>query len=484
MDDIKGLKAVFYTDGGCRPSRGIGGWGIHGYIFTEEKPKQGTGLKDWKVTPTGYVVDDKKTQDVSVARYLDGTGSLIPESTNNQAELTAVCQATAYALKHGLSETLILTDSKYVEKGLTEWLDGWVRRNWIKPDGNPVANRELWEELLDNRKKIDEAGHKLTITHVKGHNGDWGNEIADHNATLGVIAGQKGEAIYHMDEKESKGYWNRKISLNRMFSNTYWYFNTNTGGAPKTKDGRHIYHLGEHGSDDDFLGKRMSDASFSVIYTKNPEPVLEYVREYQDKIDVENFNSVVIGHLPNIFKPIIYQQIEDNGPLFLKQRTQKLDIYSPDEETRLTRELRPPKLAFNVLDVMNVLEVLLDQSMTDPDKYCLAVTDITELLYESSVKKEKVVTKLLPSITMAVKSLSVGVNHPLKLDEATCKITLTMGIDTPDRNTFSALASRNPRVKVITWKESPKAFRFATVVEAEDDIGIWAGFYSNIHLIT
>jgi ribonuclease HI len=487
--DISGLKAVFYTDGGCRPSRGIGGWGIHGYIFDDVEPKQGTGLKDWNVTPLGYKPEDpkkdaKKKNDVNVVRYLDVSGSLIPESTNNQAELTAVCQAMQYIHDKGLGDVMIWTDSQYVRKGLTEWLTGWVKRNWIKPDGAPVANQELWKQLLELQKQVEESGRKVVIDWVKGHNGDWGNEIADYNATLGVIAGKKGHSIHQLKERESKGYWNRKVEINRMFSNTYWYFNTNVGGAQKTPDGHTVYHLGEHGTDDDFLGKPMAGAAFSVIYTKDPEPVLEEIRSHQDVLDVDNFNSIVIGRLSNIFKPKLYHEIADHGNLFLLQPGVKLDIYSPDEEHRLTRELRPPRLAFNMLDVMGIMETLLNQTLEDPDKYQLAVTDITDLLYEVEEKKDKRVCKIKPTITSAVKSLSVGVNHPLKSPSGTCPVTITVGIDLPDRNTLAALAIRSPKVKVVTWKESAKAFRFATIVEAGDDVGIWAGFYSNLHLIT
>ncbi len=486
-DDITGLRAVLYTDGGCRPSRGIGGWGIHGYVFDDTVPKQGTGLKDWKITPTGYVPEnkkDKKQKDVNVVRYLDVTGSLIPESTNNEAELTAMTQAMDYVLTKGLNDVLILTDSQYVQKGLNEWLDGWIKKDWVKPDGSEVANRALWQKLLEVRKLIEESGRTVTINWVKGHNGDWGNEIADYNATLGVIAGKKGQQVHQLIERDARGYWNRKVEINRMFSNTYWYFNTNVGGAQKTVDGKTIYHLGEHGTDDDFLGKAMADAAFSVIYTEEPEPVLEHVRTQQDLIDVNNFNSIVIGRLSNIFKPKVYHEIADHGNLFMVQPGTKLDLYSPDEEHRLTRELRPPRLAFNMLDVMGTMETILNQTREDPAKHNLFVTDITELLYEVEEKKGKQTTKLKPSITTAVKSLSVKVDHPLTTPKEKCGITLTVSIDLPDRNTLAALAGRHPKVKVVTWKESAKAFRYATIVEAGGDVGIWAGFYSNLHLIT
>ena len=77
------LHAVVYTDGGCRPSRGIGGWGFHGYTYTNDTPKQGSGCKAGYPSCKGYIVTDKsKNPDcppVTPIQYVDGWGSLIPE---------------------------------------------------------------------------------------------------------------------------------------------------------------------------------------------------------------------------------------------------------------------------------------------------------------------------------------------------------------------------------------------------------------------
>jgi len=70
----------------------------------------------------------------------------------------------------------------YVKDGMTKWRFNWVKRNWIKSDGEPVKNRELWQELL----KLCET-HKVDFKWVKGHNGDPGNEKTDDLANEGYL---------------------------------------------------------------------------------------------------------------------------------------------------------------------------------------------------------------------------------------------------------------------------------------------------------
>jgi ribonuclease HI len=61
------------------------------------------------------------------------------------------------------------------------WLDGWQRRGWVNSQRKPVANRDLWEELLVAAKP-----HRLGFTYVPGHSGETLNELVDHLAVAAV----------------------------------------------------------------------------------------------------------------------------------------------------------------------------------------------------------------------------------------------------------------------------------------------------------
>ena len=85
------------------------------------------------------------------------------------------------ALRHPCQVRLI-SDSQYLVKGMTEWIDGWQRKGWKNTKKEEVANRDLWERLLDLAKK-----HQVEWVWVKGHDGHLENERCDELARLEII---------------------------------------------------------------------------------------------------------------------------------------------------------------------------------------------------------------------------------------------------------------------------------------------------------
>ena len=95
-----------------------------------------------------------------------------PMSTNNRAELLAAITGLR-ALKKPC-KVLVVSDSQYVIKGITEWVAGWRRKGWKNAAGEPVKNRELWEQLVEAV-----APHEVRWQWVKGHAGHHYNERCD-----------------------------------------------------------------------------------------------------------------------------------------------------------------------------------------------------------------------------------------------------------------------------------------------------------------
>lgn len=134
-----------YADGACKGNPGPGGWGVLLRHGGREKTLYG-----------GEAV-----------------------TTNNRMELTAVIEALR-ALKRA-SRVAVYTDSQYVQKGITEWLPSWKKRDWKTSSGTPVKNRDLWQ-ILDELV----SRHEVEWHWVRGHAGHAGNEEADRLANLGV----------------------------------------------------------------------------------------------------------------------------------------------------------------------------------------------------------------------------------------------------------------------------------------------------------
>jgi len=90
-----------------------------------------------------------------------------PHTTNNRMELRGVIEGLK-ALKESC-EVDVISDSSYVVKGINEWLEGWIKRDFKK-----VKNIDLWKEYIEVSKP-----HKINAIWVRGHNGHEENERCD-----------------------------------------------------------------------------------------------------------------------------------------------------------------------------------------------------------------------------------------------------------------------------------------------------------------
>ncbi len=136
---------VVYTDGSCLGNPGPGGW--------------------------AWAVDGGPSDSGGEAR-----------TTNQRMELTAALRA----LERLDGPIHVVSDSTYVVSCFKQqWWAGWHRRGWRNSQGKPVANRDLWEPLLE--LALD-GGRPVTFEWVKGHSGDRMNDLVDLLATEAAAA--------------------------------------------------------------------------------------------------------------------------------------------------------------------------------------------------------------------------------------------------------------------------------------------------------
>jgi len=137
-------EVTLTTDGGCIGNPGPGGWAC-------------------------------------VLRFAQYAGEVFgceANTTNNRMELRAVIEGLK-ALRESCAVTVV-TDSQYVQRGVTEWLSTWKANDWQKARGKSgrsagaVLNRDLWEEL--DALLHD---HKISWRWVKGHAEDKDNLRCD-----------------------------------------------------------------------------------------------------------------------------------------------------------------------------------------------------------------------------------------------------------------------------------------------------------------
>lgn len=138
----KEIPIVVFTDGSSRGNPGPGGWG-------------------------SIVVKGDQVLEL-------GGGD--EHTTNNKMELTAAVEGISHTPLG--SNILLHTDSSYVINGITKWIHGWKKNNWITKAKEDVLNKDLWIRL--DECVVD---RKVEWKYVGGHIGILGNERCDHIAT-------------------------------------------------------------------------------------------------------------------------------------------------------------------------------------------------------------------------------------------------------------------------------------------------------------
>lgn len=131
----------------------------------------------------------------AIIRYSNSTVKEITfyeeQSTNQRMEIKAVIIAIAEILKtpHDEKNIEIYSDSAYVCNCINqEWYKKWFENGWINSKKEPVANKDLWENLFQMLKELKED-YQITFIKVKGHSMNTWNERADRLA----VRASKGE---------------------------------------------------------------------------------------------------------------------------------------------------------------------------------------------------------------------------------------------------------------------------------------------------
>jgi ribonuclease HI len=137
-----GTTAV-YTDGACSGNPGPGGWA---WAINEDRHASGPD----------------------------------PATTNQRMEIRAALEAVIDLP----GPLVVVSDSTYVVNCFRDgWWRGWRSRGWTTSARKPVANRDLWEPLID---LVEDRGD-VTFRWVKGHSGDPMNDLADRLAVAASL---------------------------------------------------------------------------------------------------------------------------------------------------------------------------------------------------------------------------------------------------------------------------------------------------------
>ena len=141
-----------FSDGACSGNPGPGGWGT--ILRWRGKVKELSGYE--------------------------------AETTNNRMELMGAISGLEAVKKP--CRVRLSTDSQYVCRGMTAWIDGWLKNNWKNSKRQEVLNRDLWERVYHLCQV-----HDVQWVWVRGHAGHPENERCDQLAREAVKRGVEGQ---------------------------------------------------------------------------------------------------------------------------------------------------------------------------------------------------------------------------------------------------------------------------------------------------
>lgn len=128
---------TYYTDGSASPNPGPGGFSV---------------IQDLRPVVLG--------------------GDTVPGDTTN-IRMEGLALKAALERANG-EKCQIFTDSEFWINVITKWAPGWEAKGW-KKSGGPIKNLDIVQAVCPLYKRS-----QATLTWVRGHEGDPGNETADH----------------------------------------------------------------------------------------------------------------------------------------------------------------------------------------------------------------------------------------------------------------------------------------------------------------
>ena len=531
MSDVK-YGLVIYTDGGARPQNGPAGWGMHGYLYASTAPKKGAGHSTHFPSATGYVPKsqpDPVPDPVTPLYYVDGCGAFPEFASNNVAELQAVLATLEIALRFGqgneqhhsqghyqstppeidpkkatfetytqcrLSSVRIYSDSKYVVDGLMKQAPGWKQRGWLKADGQPPKNLDLWIRIDEITTLLRSSGTEVILEWVKAHTDESdtipviiGNVIADQLATIGVYHAKHRQTLGEIDYSPAEGYWKSEIERHVFLNLPILYFSDAYSGGADT------YFLASRNKStpdknvkaNDAKAEKAKvmldpDAAYALVVLKDHDPVVKTVVDYHREC-LDNENTLSVMYLDDVYQATQYRYILKYGRFSMENTGQYKTELTSSLDRFLTSEMNPPGNAYRTIEISTALSKYLGE--LDPARY--TTTDLTDLFYDRETKKSVERRVLKPTFKVGMSTFKVIAGYHLPDDHTVTRheteLILRLGVDLPDRNTLKRMESLNPTITLVTFTEDKTQLRYVVRIDTEQASGVWVAWYSNLKMI-
>ncbi len=493
----KRYSAVIYTDGSASPNPGYGGWGMHGYTYDYNDPITIPQNQKKNILTAEGFKDAHDLKGLSAYRKkatINGYGSAdIRIVNNNQMELKAIEKALTFAKDNAFDRLHILSDSQFALNAIGHWYDRWEKNNWLNSKGEPVKLKPQIQEAYKLKQALEETC-QLSLSYVKGHSNNLGNDAADKLAAKGTWMHRHGKTyeeitIEPVGEKKSMRYHD-------FFTKNRWYFFGMDKHPTQRLGDWYIYYNGTMGKgrSDDQFGMHMPDGFISIIALREPEPIIEKVQSIYQSLCPQDYNFVVCGRLDTILTAENYHEIEkDNLELICIDKSNKT-LSLPNGKV-ICAEYNPVHLSYIQMEryerVKDVLASHLYPTWIQ-EKHLpkLTYTDITSSLVEAYTdpKKKKAQTQYrLYQNIVRDNFIKCQINYSTEKDIVRQEgLKLTLRVELPDKVHLAKLIRNHQeklKISVATYRISDSSFGYMTIIEAGDAVGIWTNLDTCVVLL-
>lgn len=478
---VRPVSMVAYCDGSSKPNGSYSGYGVYGYLHSPSKNHK--NIKHPYKTKCHFtesgIADTKGEAPIEVTHILEIVTALqTPTGTNNLAEISAVVRTLQTALTvDNLTSVNVITDSNYVVSSYNDSLPKWLSNGWTKQDGKEVAHRSLWQALHDASQSLKDKDVIVNLTWVKGHNGDYGNEMSDLLSNIGSNAAR------HQYETQTDNF--QTDILNSMMSyaaykagyndKDFIYFFKDLFFSTAAADDNSFCFICNT-EDDREVGKRNNTSIFLANLGKTPEFVnkvrhfyrslkREYIAPCSLKLsklaDRDKLRLTTLVDIHYLLRPMpiaykkAYSFIGDDT-VFLHENTVEFPFIN--NISLLTQTLdavstgRDDSLRSVVIDITDKIVKEGKLLITNTDRYL----DYSDIPTPGFTFKQKLVLALgydLPSY-LALKNIESEITQAsllLRQEPGSNFCTLYVQITTPDRT----LLSLNVPNKYLIIAETP-----------------------------
>ena len=474
------FTAVLYTDGACAGNPGFYGSGVHGYIYRDEDIEVKNTDKapaNNIITTIGYTnkpinANNKLAKLVKPFNYINAMFSFGYEiGTNNVAEIVATTKMLEYLIEHeyNFKHIIIKTDSSYVE-GIYHKLIHKEATSYNYKEVPGLKNAEYYEIIDKLIDKLNLTDTKLTLKKVKGHSDDMGNNLADSLAVTGRLIGRNGIEGDYVKFYSGVKYWKPTIVKHPFLRVNQLFF---THQDRKTI-GENKYVIMDYDIDIE-VGKKTHGAMFGLIELNKLNS-----KDIENILQIDKDISKGLSTLTSVDMTVYYSQFhkvykELCGDLVYTNRGNHLEVMG---DIPIVSPVFPQGLAKASLDKALTLNETLDRykeyregKLLDSEE--LYYVDITELIYDISGKKPKI---LLDGKDKFLK-VKIDVNNkPLTL-------TIPLKRELVDRNTLKQLEKNEPKVFIEVNVINKNTFTYNSIVDIGDEIGVYTNFYTTTTVI-